>query len=48
MNNEYFEQFQNNDIVLIKNGPKMKERDLVFIDLEMTGLKINHEIIEVG
>ena len=48
MSNEYFEQFQNNDIVLIKNGPKMKERDLIFIDLEMTGLKINHEIIEMG
>ena len=34
--------------VLIKNGPKMKERDLVFVDLEMTGLKIDHEIIEIG
>jgi len=48
MENEYFEKFQNNDNILIKNGPKMKERDLVFMDLETTGLKINHEIIEIG
>lgn len=48
MENEYFKKFQNNDNILIKNGPKMKERDLVFMDLETTGLKINHEIIEIG
>ncbi|MFA5229987.1 MAG: hypothetical protein WC422_00735 [Candidatus Paceibacterota bacterium] len=48
MDNIYFESFQDSSSVLIKNGPKMKERDLVFIDLEMTGLKIDHEIIEMG
>ncbi|HRZ29393.1 MAG TPA: hypothetical protein P5052_01215 [Candidatus Paceibacterota bacterium] len=48
MDKKYFESFQDNDNVLIKNGPKMKERDLVFLDLEMTGLKIDHEIIEIG
>lgn len=48
MDNTYFANFQDNNSVLIKNGPKMKERDLVFIDLEMTGLKIDHEIIEIG
>lgn len=26
----------------------MKERDLVFLDLELTGLNLNHEIIEIG
>lgn len=45
---EYFNQFQNNDTAFIKNGLKMKERDLIFLDLEMTGLKIDHEIIEIG
>ncbi len=44
----YFEQYQNNDILLIKNGPKMKDRDLIFMDLETTGLKIDHEITEIG
>ncbi len=48
MNTEYFEQFQDNNSVLIKNGTKMVDRDLVFMDLEMTGLKIDHEIIEIG
>jgi oligoribonuclease (3'-5' exoribonuclease) len=48
MNIEYFEQFQDNNSVLIKNGTKMVDRDLVFMDLEMTGLKIDHEIIEIG
>jgi len=45
---EYFEQYRNNDILLIKNGPKMKDRDLIFMDLETTGLKIDHEITEIG
>ncbi|MDD3156157.1 MAG: hypothetical protein PHP14_01805 [Candidatus Pacebacteria bacterium] len=48
MKTEYFEQFQDNNSVLIKNGTKMIDRDLVFMDLEMTGLKIDHEIIEIG
>ncbi len=48
MDNTFFESFRDNNSVLIKNGPKMKERDLVFVDLEMTGLKIDHEIIEIG
>jgi len=45
---DFFNQFQNNDSIFIKNGSKMKERDLVFLDLEMTGLKIDNEIIEIG
>lgn len=32
----------------IRGGIPMKERDLVFLDLELTGLNLNHEIIEIG
>ena len=32
----------------IRGGTPMKERDLVFIDLELTGLNLDHEIIEIG
>ena len=46
--NEYFNQFKTNDNIYVKNGPKMRERDLVFMDLETTGLSIDNEIIEIG
>jgi len=32
----------------IRGGTPMKERDLVFLDLELTGLNLDHEIIEIG
>lgn len=33
---------------LIKNGQPMRERNLCFLDLETTGLNLDHEIIEIG
>lgn len=41
-------QFTSSVSPLIKNGTTMKKRDLVFMDLETTGLEANHEIIEIG
>ncbi|MCX6736844.1 MAG: 3'-5' exonuclease [Candidatus Parcubacteria bacterium] len=32
----------------IKNGQPVRERVLAFLDIETTGLELNHEIIEIG
>jgi len=41
-------EFNTNSTTFIKNGLPMIKRDLVFIDLETTGLRIDHEITEIG
>ncbi len=41
-------EFNTNSTTFIKNGLPMVKRDLVFIDLETTGLRIDHEITEIG
>lgn len=41
-------QFNINNTPYIKNGLPMNKRDLVFVDLETTGLHIDNEIIEIG